>query len=184
MHTLARVIFAVVAVFVVFVTATLVMKSRSAPVEPLAGPAPSTADLQIKQLDLEEEAHGIRWRLKADQALMYDQAGLTQLRKLTANIFQKERTWMIVGEEGDLDRTSNNVEVRKNVIVTSNDGVRLETSVLRWDAQEKRLWTDAPVRLSRDGSTVSGSGLSVLMEDESTTVTGRVRATFLAGKKR
>ena len=184
MHTLARVILAVVAVFVVFVTATLVIKSRSAPVEPLAGPAPSTADLQIKQLDLEEEAHGIRWRLKADQALMYDQAGLTQLRKLTANIFQKERTWMIVGEEGDLDRTSNNVEVRKNVIVTSDDGVRLETSVLRWDAREKRLWTDAPVRLSRDGSTVSGSGLSVLMVDESTTVTGRVRATFLAGKKR
>ena len=184
MHTLARVILAVVAVFVVFVTATLVMRSRSAPVEPLAGPAPSTADRQIKQLDLEEEAHGIRWRLKADQALMYDQAGLTQLRKLTANIFQKERTWMIVGEEGDLDRTSNNVEVRKNVIVTSDDGVRLETSVLRWDAQEKRLWTDAPVRLSRDGSTVSGSGLSVLMADESTTVMGRVRATFLTGKKR
>ena len=184
MHTLARIILAVVAVFVVFVTATLVIKSRSAPVEPLAGPAPSKADLQIKQLDLEEEAHGIRWRLKADQALMYDQAGLTQLRKLTANIFQKERAWTIVGEEGDLDRTSNNVEVRKNVIVTSDDGVRLETSVLRWDSQEKRLWTDAPVRLSREGSTVSGSGLSVLMADESTTVTGRVRATFLASKKR
>jgi len=184
MHTLARVILAVVAVFVVFVTATLVMRSRSAPVEPLAGPAPSTADLQIKQLDLEEEAHGIRWRLKADQALMYDQAGLTQLRKLTANIFQKERAWTIVGEEGDLDRTSNNVEVRKNVIVTSDDGVRLETSVLRWDAQEKRLWTDAPVRLSREGSTVSGSGLSVLMAQEATTVSGPVRATFATSKTR
>ncbi len=184
MHTLARVILAVVAVFVVVVTTTLVMKSRSAPVEPLSGPAPSAADLQIKQLDLEEEAQGVRWRLKADQALMYDQAGLTQLRNLTANIFQKERAWTIVGEEGDLDRKSNNVEVRKNVIVTSNDGLRLETSVLRWDAEGKRLWTDAPVRLSREGSTVSGSGLSVLMADEATTVTGRVRATFLASKKR
>src|SRR3954469_1099859 len=170
MHTLARVILAVVAVFVVVVTTTLVIKSRSAPVEPLGGPAPSTADLQIQQLELEEEAQGVRWRLKADQALMYDQAGLPQLRKLTANIIQKERAWTIVGEEGDLDRKSNNVEVRKNVIITSNDGLRLETSVLRWDAERKRLWTDAPVRLSREGSTVSGSGLSVLMADESTTV--------------
>jgi len=184
MHTLARVILAVVAVFVVFVTATLVIKSRSAPAEPLSGPAPSTADLQIKQLDLEEEAQGVRWRLKADQALMYDEAGLTQLHKLTAHIIQKERAWTIVGDEGDLDRKSNNVEVRKNVVVTSNDGLRLETSVLRWDAEGKRLWTDAPVRLSREGSTVSGSGLSVLMADESTTVSGRVRATFLASKKR
>ena len=38
MHTLARVILAVVAVFVVFVTATLVIKSRSVPAEPLSGP--------------------------------------------------------------------------------------------------------------------------------------------------
>src|SRR5256714_7976681 len=133
MHTLARIILAVVAVFVVFVTTTLVIKSRSAPVEPLSGPAPSTADLQIKQLDLEEEAQGVRWRLKADQALMYDQAGLTQLRKLTAHIYQRERAWTIVGEEGELDRKSNNVEVRRNVVVTSDDRMRLDTNVLPCD---------------------------------------------------
>jgi LPS export ABC transporter protein LptC len=184
MHTLARVILAVVAVFVVFVTTTLVVKSRSAPVEPLSGPATSAADLQIKHVDLEEEAQGVRWRLKAEQALMYEEAGLTQLHKLTANIIQKQRAWTIVGEEGDLDRKTNNVEVRKNVVVTSDDGLRLETSVLRWDAEHKRLWTDAPVKLSREGSTVSGSGLSVLMADESTTVHGRVRATFFVSKKR
>jgi LPS export ABC transporter protein LptC len=184
MHTLARMILAVVAVFVVIVTATLVVKSRKATVEPLSEPAVTTADLQIKHVDLEEEAQGIRWRLKADQALMYDQAGLTQLRKLTANIFQKDRAWTIVGDEGDLDRSSKNVEVRQNVVVTSNDGMRLETSVLRWDAESKRLWTDAPVRLSRDGSMVSGSGLSVLMAQEATTVSGPVRATFASSTKR
>src|SRR5438132_13847971 len=118
MHTLARVILAVVAVFVIVVTATLVIKSRSARVESL-GPPPSSADLQIKQMDLEEEAQGVRWRLKADQALMYDQAGLTKLLKLTAHVFQRERAWTIVGDEGDLDRNSNNVEVRRNVVVTS-----------------------------------------------------------------
>lgn len=184
MHTLARVILAVVAVFVIVVTATLVMRTRSAPVEPLAGPAVSPADLQIKQVDLEEEAQGVRWRLKAEQALMYDQAGLTKLKMPVANIIQRSRAWTVVGEEGDLDSKSNNVEVRRNVVVTSDDGLRLETSVLRWDAERKRLWTDAPVRLSREGSVVSGSGLSVLMADESTTVTGRVRATFLVSKKR
>src|SRR5438093_13401913 len=183
MHTLARVILAVVAVFVVVVTATLVVRSRSAPVEPMTGPAPTTADLQIKQVDLEEDAQGVRWRLKADQALMYDQAGLTQLRKLVANIYQRERAWTIVGEEGELDRKSNNVEVRRNVVVTSDDGLRLETSVLRWSSEGKRLWTDKPVKLSRHGSIVSGSGLSVLMADESTTVTGPVRATFVTSKR-
>ena len=184
MHTLARVIFGVVAIFVVVVTATLVIKSRSAGVEPLGGPPPSSADLQIKQVDLEEEAQGVRWRLKAEQALIYDEAGLTKLRMPVAHIYQRTRAWTIVGEEGDLYRETNNVEVRKNVVVTSDDGLRLETSVLRWDAAQKRLWTDVPVRLSRDGSIVSGSGLTVLMADEATTVNGRVRATFVSRSNR
>jgi LPS export ABC transporter protein LptC len=181
MRNLARVIFAVVALFVVAVTVTLVARSRSAGVEPI-GPALTTADLQVKEVDLEEEAKGVRWRLKAEQALIYDKEGVTQLRKLVANVYQRERAWTIMGDEGELDRSTNNVEVRRNVVVTSDDGLRLETSVLRWDANERRLWTDAPVLLSRRGSVVRGTGLEVRMADETATVTGRVRATFALGK--
>ena len=124
----------------------------------------------------------MRWRLKAEQALIYDKEGVTQLRKLVANVYQRERAWTIIGDEGELDRNTNNVEVRRNVVVTSDDGLRLETSVLRWDANERRLWTDAPVLLSRRGSVVRGTGLDVRMADETATVTGRVRATFALGK--
>src|SRR5687768_15861611 len=177
MRVLARGILAVVVVFVVAVTVMLVVKSRSARIEP-SGPAPSTADLQIKEVDLEEEAKGVRWRLKAEQALMFDKAGQTQLRKLVANIQQRGRSWTIVGDEGDLDRKTNNVEVRRNVMVTSDDGLTLQTSVLRWESAGKRLWTDAPVTLTRRGSRVQGSGLEVRMADEATTIAGPVRATF------
>ena len=183
MRNLARVILAVVVVFVVAVTAMLLVRSRSARVESL-GPSPSTADLKIKEVDLEEETKGVRWRLKAEQALMYDKAGQTQLRQLVANIYQRERAWTIVGEEGDLDRSTNDVEVRHNVVVTSNDGLRLETSVLRWESAARRLWTDAPVTLTRNGSVVRGSGLDVRIDDETTTITGPVRATFETGRMR
>jgi LPS export ABC transporter protein LptC len=183
MHKLARVVSAVVVVFVVAVAVVLVVKSRSARVESV-GPAPSTADLQIKEVDLEEEAKGVRWRLKAEQALMYDQAGQTQLRKLVASIHQRQRTWTIVGDEGDFDRSTNNVEIRRNVVVTSDDGLRLETGVLRWDAATKRLWTDSEVTLTRNGSTVRGTGLEVRVDEEATTIGGPVRATFAVGRSR
>jgi LPS export ABC transporter protein LptC len=183
-RVLARGILAVVVVFVVAVTAMLVVRSRSARIEP-SGPAPSTADLQIKEVDLEEEAKGVRWRLKAELALMFDRAGQTQLRKLVAHVYQRDqRSWTIVGEEGELDRTTNNVEVRRNVVVTSSDGLRLETAVLRWEAEAKRLWTDAPVRLTRNGSIVLGSGLDLRMAEEATTISGPVRATFEIGRNR
>ena len=183
MRVLARGILSVVVVFVVAVAVMLVVKSRSARIEP-SGPAPSTADLQIKEVDLEEEAKGVRWRLKAELALMFDKAGQTLLRKVVANVYQRERSWTIVGDEGELDRTTNNVQVRGNVVVTSNDGLRVETAVLRWEAEAKRLWTDTPVTLTRNGSTVLGSGLDVRMADEATTISGPVRATFEIGRRR
>lgn len=183
MHNLARFILAVVVVFVIAVAGVLVVRSRSARVESV-GPSPSSADLQIKEVDLEEDSKGVRWRLKASQALMFDKARLTQLRNLVADIYQQDRSWTIVADEGELDRATNNVEVRRNVVVTANDGLRLETAVLRWDSRDKRLWTDAAVTLTRNGSVVRGTGLDVRLAEEATTITGPVRATFVTGKPR
>jgi len=68
-------------------------------------------------------------------------------------------------------------------VITSNDGLKLETSVLRWQAAEKRLWSDAPVRLSRDGATAEGTALDVRTADGALTLTGRVRTTFSGGSQ-
>jgi LPS export ABC transporter protein LptC len=174
---LAGVILAVVAVFVVGVAGTLVAKSRTARVEP-TGTATSTADLRIKEVELEEVSGGVRWRLRAEQALVFEPEGRTALRKIAVKVFERDRSWTIVGDEGDLFQQTGNVEIRRNVVLTSSDGLRLDTSVLRWQGAERRLWTDAPVRLSRAGAVVDGTALDVRMGDETTTVAGRVRATF------
>jgi LPS export ABC transporter protein LptC len=109
---------------------------------------------------------------------MYDQEGRTNLRNLTVRVFQKDRSWMILGDEGDLDQKTKNVEVRKNVVITSSDGLRMDTSVIHWDADAQRLWTDEPVTLSRDGSVIQGTAFDMTTDDENATVAGRVRATF------
>jgi len=70
------------------------------------------------------------------------------------------------------------IEVRNHVVLVSDDGLRLETSVLRWQAGAQRLWTNAPVRITRDGTTIEGSGLVVNLAKETAEVAGRVRAEF------
>src|SRR5207249_10685774 len=114
MPSLARAILVVVAVFVVAVGTTLVVRSRTARVEP-SGPPPTSAELRIKEVDLEEVTKGVRWQLRAEQALVYEQEGRTNLRNLTVRVFHKDRSWTILGEEGDIDQKSKNVEARKNV---------------------------------------------------------------------
>lgn len=174
---LAGAILAAVGLFVAVLAGTLIVKSRAVRVES-SGPTASGADLRIREAELEEEAGGVRWRLRAEQALVFDAERRTSLKRISVKVFERDRSWTIVGEEGDLFQQTSNVEIRKNVVLTSSDGFRLETSVLRWLGAERRLWTDAPVRMSRDGAVIDGGALDVRIGDETTTMTGRVRATF------
>src|SRR5437879_7085108 len=82
MQRLATRILFVVAGFVLVVAVLLVTKSRSVRTE-ASGPAPTAADLSIKDVELQEEsAGGGHWRLLADQAQVFDQEGRTALRKV------------------------------------------------------------------------------------------------------
>jgi LPS export ABC transporter protein LptC len=180
---LARRILAVVVLFVLVVAGILVVRGRDVRTEAV-GPKPSAADLSINEVDLREEtAGGGYWQLTADQAAVFNEEGRTVLHKVTVQVKDGERIWTIVGEEGDFFKETRNLELRRNVVVTSGDGMRLETSVLRWQEGERRLWTDAPVRIYRDNAVIDGTALDVRMADESTTVQGRVRAIFRRGSE-
>jgi len=182
MHRLASRILIVVGVFVLVVAGMLISRSRAVRIESVES-NPSKADLSIKEVQLEEESGGVRWQLKADQALVFEGEGRTWLRKVDLKVDERDRSWTVVGEEGDLYRASKNLEVRRNVVLTSSDGLRLETTVLRWHGTDRRLWTDAPVRITRSGAVIEGTALDVKMAEEAATVGGRVRATFEGGRR-
>ena len=178
MQRLARGILVFVVLFVVLVTGTLVVRSRGGRAES-NDLALSNADLRIKEVQLEEQSDDVRWQLTAEQALVFEQEGKTVLRKVSVDVNEKGRSWSVVGDEGELFDASKNFEVRKNVVLTSSDGLRLETTVLRWNGPEKRLWTDVPVTIHKEGAVIHGTALNVLMgEDERTQVAGRVHAVF------
>lgn len=180
MHRLARAVPVVVALFVVFVVAVLVARSRMAPVESASPAGPARADLSIKEVEIEEQSGTVRWQLKAEQALVYERDGRTSLRNIAVVVHDRDKTWTIRADEGDVwerEAKRRDVEVRRNVVVTSSDGSRLETSVLHWDSSGRRLWTEAPVKLVRSGGVVDGTGFELTTEDETATMS-RVRATF------
>lgn len=177
MRRLASHILIVVAVFAMAVVGILISKSRAVRVESV-GQASVKADLRIKEVQVEEESGGVRWQLKAEQALVFENEGRTQLRKIDLKVIERNRSWTIVGEEGDLERETKNLEVRRNVVLTSDDGLRLETSVLRWHGADRRLWTDVPVRITHSGAVIDGSALDVKMAEQATTLQGRVHAVF------
>jgi LPS export ABC transporter protein LptC len=149
-------------------------------VEPVVGPAPVKADLNVKEVRIEEEAGKVRWRLTAEQALMWEEkgGGRTELRRVNVEVDEPDRSWSIVGDMGEYLQKERKIELRGNVVVTSSDGLRLETDVLRWDGNDRRLWTDRPVTLRSRGGVVRGQTLELAMASDATTIGGRVRARF------
>ncbi len=179
MRRLGHVILAVVVAFVLVVAATLYTRTRAREVEPV-GPTPIKADLNVKEVRVEEETGKVRWRLTAERALMWDEkgAGRTELRRVNVEVDEPDRSWSIVGDEGEYLQKEKRIELRGNVVVTSTDGLRLETNTLRWQAKERRVWTNDPVTIFRDGAVIQGQGLEAWMADERTQVKGRLRVTF------
>lgn len=174
-------ILAVVVLFTLGVVTLLVVKGRP-PREP-ADFAPTKADFRIKEIRLQEQGSGkTQWRLVADQAEVFEREGKTLMRKVTITIQEPDRTWTVTGDEGDLWEGTNDVELRRNVVLRASDGLRLETDRLRWHAKERRVWTRDPVTIRRQGAVVRGQGLDAWLSDERTRVQGPLRATFSKGK--
>jgi lipopolysaccharide export system protein LptC len=172
----------VVGLFTVLVGGMLIVRSRAARAVPQEQ-VTSRADYRIKDVRLQEEAGTVRWQLVADLAEIFEGEGQTRLTKPVVDIQEARRSWVVSGDAGEVHQRTKDVEIRDNVVVESDDGIRLETSVLRWDGQARRLWTDAPVRLIRQGMVVQGTGLEVEMDRQYARVKGRIRAVFPPTKR-
>ena len=144
----------------------------------------SQADQEIKEIHIQEDAKGggYRWRLDAERAESFPGTGKTLLRKVTIGIEEPGRRWKVTSDEGDLIQDTRDVELRGNVVLLSSEGMRVETTVLRWMNADGRVWTAEPVTIYRSGGVVKGTGLDVSPSEETAVVRGRVTATFSTTK--
>lgn len=169
-----------VILFVTVVIGVLIVKGHRASV-PRQEAVSSQADQEIKEIHIQEDAKGgsYRWSLDADQAQSFPGTGKTVLRKVTIGVDEPGRRWKVTSDEGDLVQDTRDVELRGNVVLVSSEGLRVETTVLRWSNAEGRAWTGQPVTIYyKSGGVVKGTGLEVRPSEEITLVHGRVTATF------
>jgi LPS export ABC transporter protein LptC len=181
MHKLPFLILAGVVVFVSVVVGLLLAKSRGPRIE-AREPVQSKADYRIKEVHLQEEdPRGARWQLDAEYGEIFEEQKRTVMKKVTIRINDRTRDWTVSGDEGEMARDTKDVELRGNVVVESSDGLRMETNRLNWTATDQRAWTNDPVTIRRSGVVVRGQGFESRVNDETTVIKGRVRATITGG---
>ena len=109
---------------------------RRAPA-PVQQPA-QQAEYQIKDVHINETLDGnLRWTLNADQAEVYDQKGITVMRKVVIQVFSRDGDWTVTSDEGTLDNNRRNVTLKGNVVIRSSDGLEMRTATLGWDNERQ-----------------------------------------------
>ena len=149
------------------------VRNRPAPAPP---PPAQDADYRIREIHINETLEGnLRWTLDADQAEVFDKEHRTVMNKVTVRVFSKEAVWTVTADEGVLDNEKRDMSVTGNVVVTSNDGLTIETPALYWRNKERDLRTDQPVEIRRTGTTITARGLEVRMQDQEAVLEKNVR---------
>jgi LPS export ABC transporter protein LptC len=150
------------------------VRSRQAPPPP--PPTQEAADYRIREIHINETLEGnLRWTLDADQAEVFDKEQKTVMRKVTVQVFSKDALWTVKADEGVLQNETRDVTVTGNVVVSSNDGLTIQTPELTWRNKERHLFTEHPVEIKRTGTTITGRGLDVRMQEHQAVIAQKVR---------
>jgi lipopolysaccharide export system protein LptC len=130
------------------------------------------ADLEVGNLFLTEEKEGaIRWQMEAKIAERYKKGKKTFLEDLRVTLYGEDgRVVTLQGDKGRIDEKTRDMEVNGDVVVTSSDGLRLETTSLKYNHSRREITTDAPVRIDGRGITISGVGLLMELATEKVSI--------------
>jgi LPS export ABC transporter protein LptC len=172
-----------VVLFVTVVVGVLIVRGHRA-TAPRQEIVSTQADQKIQEIHIQEDAKrgSYRWSLDAEQAESFPGTGRTLLRKVTIGVDDADRQWKVTSDAGALIQDTRDVELRGNVVLVSSEGLRVETTVLRWNNEEGKAWTDQPVTIYKAGGVIKGTGLEARPSEQITLVHGRVTATFGGGR--
>lgn len=142
------------------VFASACSKPKQPPVT-LRSPLADSADqvmFGVRQFLTEQ---GVRQaQLRSDTAFMFDNTTRIELRGVHLTFFGTTgaKTALLTSREGSYTTREQRMEARRNVVVVSEDGRRLETEQLRFDQARNEISSDSAYVATEGGRRQSGIG--------------------------
>jgi LPS export ABC transporter protein LptC len=100
-------------------------------------------------------------RIFAEYVAVYEKLDLKKARKLHVDFFAEDgsRTSFLVADSGVIQERKQKFEALGNVVVTTQQGIRLQTQSLRWDPENAKILTDDFVTITKGKDVITGYGL-------------------------
>ena len=131
---------------------------------PSASPPPQAPDAAIRGVKMMETRKGERqWEVEADKADVLEDRGVAVLGKVVRPvrivIYSGDETLVSFAEKVIVDLKTKDLQLIGHVQAESNKGTRIFTEVLHWSATQRKLTTDEPVVMEKEGFQIKGKGM-------------------------
>jgi LPS export ABC transporter protein LptC len=118
-------------------------------------------DQVISDFRITETSMGKKdWSMEAGEAYIYEKRNILEARDMEVTFFGEEGsvTSVLRADYGKINRASDDMEARGNVVVTGSDGVVLETESLMWQSRTRHIVSDDSVKIIRNEDILTGWG--------------------------
>ncbi len=102
----------------------------------------------------------------AEYVEVYEKSDLKKAKKVRVDFYDKKgaHTSVLVADSGVIRERKQKFQALGNVVVTTDEGIRLETQSLRWDPEIAKIITDDFVTITKGEDKITGYGLKADQE--------------------
>jgi len=118
-------------------------------------------DQVISGFGLTETSMGRKdWHMEAEKAYVYEKRNILETEVVEVTFFDEDGSIRSVlkADYARLNRSTDDMEARGNVVVTGADGVKLETQALTWQSESRQIASDDSVTVYRNEDILTGWG--------------------------
>lgn len=134
-------------------------------------------DLQVKNILLTEVGGaGEKWEIRAETAQYKRKENLALFDKVTVKLIMKDgKTFVMTGDKGKFMTEAKDMEISGNVVITSEQGDRFTTDQMKYSYKDRKVYTDGNVTMDNPRMTVTGVGMSLLMNEKKINILSNVK---------
>ena len=123
---------------------------------------PQNVDIVIKNFTAEGyKEKSLNWSLKADTSYIIYSDYKVEMNGIQMTYHENPKIKSVLTcESATMNRNTNDLILKGNIVIKSSNGRELSTNVLFWDSKKEELSTNLPVKIAySDGELIKGKGM-------------------------
>lgn len=125
-------------------------------------PQTEAPDQEVGDFSLTESVEGTKkWTLWAEWAAIFNEKAKVHAKIVRIDFFREDGTKFseLKADSGILSQNTNDMEARGDVVVTTEEGITLETQSLRWLNAAQQIVSEDFVKITQGRDVLTGVGL-------------------------